>query len=64
MTGTCVDPLAVYDRPSAGTKCVRCGDWGTVVVRGRTTREVVCPVGGCEAAQRVRRQRGLDDHDS
>jgi len=51
--------LARYDAPSPGTRCTRCGDWGTVVIsRGRAFQEVVCPVGGCEAAVKARLLRG------
>lgn len=52
--------LARYDRPPAGTRCVRCGDWGTVVLwRGHTSNEELCPADGCEAAERARHLREL-----
>ena len=51
--------LAAYDRPSAGSRCTRCGDWGTVVIRGRATQEEICPADGCAAAVRARLLREL-----
>lgn len=56
--------LAVYGTPKEGIGCGRCGDWGTVVIRVRGgTREVICPVDGCQAAEQVRQRRARDDHD-
>lgn len=58
------DMPAGYGTPKQGIQCVRCDDWGTVVItRGHTSYEEFCPIEACEAGARVRQQRSDHDHD-